>query len=109
MIESGYLWIALDRTHNNGMHDNLYIDSNGNDHLADETPVTQYRMNPDSSYFGPVKVVFEVDDGPVTYHLNLRYYGSNDTKRIYAYAGGWYQGEFKGFLLTLCRLYSLLF
>ncbi|MBN1973522.1 MAG: hypothetical protein JW787_07770 [Sedimentisphaerales bacterium] len=93
MVDKGFLWIALDRSHKLGMYDILYIDSNGNGHLNDENPIRQYRMEQTSSYFGPVKVTFKLPDGPVSYHLNLRYYSSNDTKRLYVSTGGWYQGE----------------
>jgi len=69
MVESGYLWIALDRSGEQGQWDRLFIDSNGNGHLNDETAVPAYRVAGSSAYFGPVKVVFEVEDGPVTYQL----------------------------------------
>ncbi|MBN2590411.1 MAG: hypothetical protein JXA96_11160 [Sedimentisphaerales bacterium] len=93
MVEKGFLWIALDRSHKLGMYDILYIDSNGDGQLADEEPIRQYRMEQTSSYFGPVKVVFKLADGPTSYHLNFRYYGYDDTKRLYVSTGGWYQGE----------------
>ncbi len=93
MVDKGFLWIALDRSHKFGMYDILYIDSNGNGKLDDEEPERQYRMDQGSSYFGPVKVVFQIQDGPVSYHLNFRYYGYSDEKRLYVSTGGWYQGE----------------
>ena len=43
MVEGGRLWIALDREHKSGLHDLLYIDSNRNGHLNDETAVKAYR------------------------------------------------------------------
>ena len=93
MVKSGHLWIALDRTHKQGPYDLLYIDSNGNGSLDDETAVAAHRMDQRNAYFGPVKVIFEVEDGPVTYHLNLRsyQYGTGDS-RLYASSGGWYEG-----------------
>ena len=93
MVEKGYLWVALDRSHKFGMYDILYIDSDGDGQLDDEEPQRQYRMEQTSSYFGPVKVVFRIPDGPVSYHLNFRYYGYEKEKRLYVYTGGWYQGE----------------
>jgi hypothetical protein len=93
MVDKRFLWIALDRSHKFGMYDVLYIDSNGNGQLDDEEPQRQYRMDQTSSYFGPVKVIFQIQDGPVSYHLNFRYYGYNDEKRLYVFTGGWYQGE----------------
>jgi hypothetical protein len=94
MAKSGYLWVALDRAHKQGPYDLLYIDSNGNNRLDDETAVTAYRTDQYSAYFGPVKVVFEVEDGPAVYHLNLRYYSSSGSnRRLYVSSGGWYEGE----------------
>ncbi len=93
MVESGYLWISLDRTQKQGQWNRLFIDSNGNGHLNDETAITAYRTDQYSSYFGPVKVVFEGEDGPLTYHLNFRFYNYNErSRRLYVYSGGWYEG-----------------
>jgi hypothetical protein len=95
MVESGYLWLALDKTYKRGMHNILYIDSDGDGHLNDETAMKAFRHTQRNAYFGPVKVVFQVEDGPVTYHLNLMYYTSSDGKRrrIYVSPGGWYEGD----------------
>ena len=43
MIKSNWLWIALDRSSEQGKWDLLYIDSNGDGHLDDEEAVTAYR------------------------------------------------------------------
>ncbi|MBN2182387.1 MAG: hypothetical protein JW715_10775 [Sedimentisphaerales bacterium] len=95
MANGGSLWVALDRTNQNGSYDILYIDSNGNGRLDDETAVTSYRTTQNSSYFGPVKVVFQIEDGPVTYHLNFRFYDTEDKsrRRLYSYTGCWYEGD----------------
>ena len=94
MVKDGYLWIALDRSHKQGPYDSLYIDSNANGSLEDETAVAAYRTDQRSAYFGPVKVIFEVEDGPVTYHLNFNCYQyGTDDNRLYASSGGWYEGD----------------
>jgi len=94
MVKSGRLWIALDRTSEQGQWDRLFIDSNGNGHLDDEEVVKAYRTQQYYTYFGPVKVVFEVEDGPVSYHLNFRFFDYNEqNRRLYIYSGGWYEGE----------------
>lgn len=94
MVKSGFLWVALDRTHEQGPYDLLYIDSNGNGALDDETVESAYRMDQRGAYFGPVKVIFEIEDGPVTYHLNFNsyQYGTGDN-RLYVSSGGWYEGD----------------
>jgi hypothetical protein len=94
MVEGGKLWIALDRTNPKGRWDRLYIDSNGDGNLNDETVITAYQTEEYYTYFGPVKVVFKGEDGPVTYHLDFRFldYEGRD-KRLYIYSGCWYEGE----------------
>lgn len=94
MVKGGHLWMAMDRTHEQGPYDLLYIDSNANGNLDDETATAAYRTDQASAYFGPVKVIFEVEDGPVTYHLNFRsyQYGTADN-RLYISSGGWYEGD----------------
>jgi hypothetical protein len=93
MAESGGLWIALDRAHEHGLWDRLFIDSDGDGHLADETAMEAYRTDRYSAYFGPVKVVFETEEGPITYHLSIRFYQYRESsRRIYVYPGCWYEG-----------------
>ncbi|MFB0555854.1 MAG: hypothetical protein ACETWQ_21320 [Phycisphaerae bacterium] len=93
MVDSGIIWIAMDRTGEKGRWDQLYIDSNVNGHLNDETPVTAYRTEQYYTYFGPVKIVFEGEDGPLTYHLNFMFYENGETRRLYVSPGGWYEGD----------------
>ena len=93
MVESGQLWIALDRTTKNGRWDQLYIDSNVNGHLNDEKPEKAHRTDQYYAYFGPVKVVFEGEDGPLAYHLNFMFYENNNTRRLYVTSGCWYEGD----------------
>ncbi len=94
MAQDGGLWVALDRTNKQGKLDRLYIDSNGNGHLDDEEAVQAYNTDRHYTYFGPVKVVFDTEEGPVTYHLNFRYFDYNErNQRLYIYSGGWYEGE----------------
>jgi hypothetical protein len=87
MVAAGYLWIAVDG------RNKLFIDSNGNGHLDDESAIEAYGSDQDSFYlFGPVKVVFQGQDGPVTYHLNIEFYDRPDVKRLLVRTAGWYEG-----------------
>jgi len=86
MVAAGYLWIAVDG------RNKLFIDSNGNGHLNDETGLDPYRSDQDSAYFGPVKVVFQSKDGPVTYHLNIQFNDRRDARQLYVRTAGWYEG-----------------
>ncbi len=93
MVKAGFLWIALDRSTKAGPYNLLYIDSNGNGRLDDETPSTAYQKEQSSARFGPVKVVFQVEDGPVTYHLNFRFADNRGNRLLLPYTGGWYDGD----------------
>ncbi len=92
MVESGQIWMSLDHSQKRGPYDRLYIDSDGDGHLNDETVVAAYRTEQYLSIFGPVKVVFEVEDGPVTYHLNFEFSNYNNRNRLFVMSGGWYEG-----------------
>ena len=93
MVDSGKLWIAVDRSAEKGRWDQLYIDSNVNGHLNDETAIKAYRTEQSYTYFGPVKVVFEGEDGPLTYHLNFMFREYEETRQLYVSPGGWYEGD----------------
>jgi len=93
MVDSGIIWIAMDRTGEKGRWDQLYIDSNINGHLNDETAIKAYRTDQYYTYFGPVKVVFEGEDGPLTYHLNFMFREYEETRQLYVSTGCWYEGD----------------
>ena len=92
MVPAGGLWIAFDRKSKYGPHDLLYIDSNGNGSLADESAIDAYRRDERNADFGLVKIVFEGEDGPITYHLNVKFYSYRDRRYLYIRPGGWYEG-----------------
>ena len=93
MVKSGFLWIALDRTSEKEKPDRLFIDSNGNGHLDDEEAQSPYQTDQYYTRFGPVKVVFDGEDGPVAYHLNFRFFDYQNNRRLYVSSGGWYEGD----------------
>jgi hypothetical protein len=91
MAKDGYLFIALGRDQGRGLRDLLYIDSNGDGSLRDETAIKAYRAQSEHSYFGPVKVTFEGADGPISYHLNLRLCDHGE-RPLRVSSAGWYEG-----------------
>jgi hypothetical protein len=94
MVEDGKLWIALDRTNPKGNWDRLYVDSNGNSKLEDETVVKPYQSDQYYTYFGPVKVIFKGEDGPVAYHLDFRFFSyEGREERLSVFPGCWYEGQ----------------
>ena len=46
------------------------------------------------AYFEPVKLVFKGEDGPISYHLIVRFYQfGQERAQLLAGAGGWYEGK----------------
>ena len=86
-------WLCLDRTKKSGLYDRVYFDSNGNGRLDDETPVGTSHTDQYSAYFEPVRAVFKGEDGPITYHLVLRFmkYDASEANLLAA-SGGYYSG-----------------
>jgi hypothetical protein len=86
-------WLCLDRTKKSGLHDRVYFDTTGNGRLDDKSPVGTVRTDQYSAYFEPVRVVFKGEDGPITYHLVLRFmkYDAGDANLLAA-SGGYYSG-----------------
>jgi len=99
MAASGGLWMAFDRQNKLGHpYDLLYIDSNGDGNLADESAIASYEVDYRSSRrttFGPIKVIFEGEDGPVTYHINVEFYNYSGRRNLYVRSAGWYEGAIK--------------
>ena len=92
MVEAGGLWIALDRSRGSGPCDRLFIDSNRDSNLKNETLVKAYRADSRHAYFGPVKVTFEGENGTITYHLNF-ILCDHEPRRLRVSPGGWYEGD----------------
>jgi len=92
MVSAGRLWIAVDNSKKYGPYDRLYIDSDGDGDLKDETAAEPYRTDNNRSSFGPVKVILEGEDGPITYHLNFDVYTRRGGRQLYVTSGGWYDG-----------------
>ncbi len=87
-------WLCLDRSKKSGLYDRVYFDTTGNGRLDDKTAVGTARTDRYSAYFEPVRVVFKGEDGPVTYHLVLRFaqYDSGNPN-LYSSSGGYYAGK----------------
>lgn len=91
---TGGRWFCVDRSRRSGPCDRLFFDANGNGRLDDDPAITTTRRDENMSYFEPVKLVFKGEDGPISYHLAVRYYqfDQNDA-RLLVGAGGWYGGQ----------------
>jgi len=93
MDPAGGRWLCLEQTRKSGLWDRLYIDSNGDGRLDDDTPMEASGRDRYSAFFNPARVVFQTEDGPVAYHLVFRFIKYPDG-RVYlvAESGGWYGG-----------------
>jgi len=92
MDAAGGRWMCFDRTGKSGPYNRVYIDNNGNGRLDDETPI-QARVDSYNAYFPPAPVIFKGEDGPITYHLGLRFYQyQNSSAQVLASSAGWYEG-----------------
>ena len=111
MVQGGFLWLVLDRSERNGAYDRLYIDSDADGSLADETASVAYRSRAygksESAEFRQVRVLLTGEDGPAAFHLDFGFqaFGSA-SRRLLAKAAGWYEGAItidgvKGYC-TLC-------
>jgi hypothetical protein len=91
---AGGRWFCLDRTRKSGPCDRLFFDANGTGRLDDDSAITTTRRDDNATYFEPVKVVFKGEDGPISYHLVVRFYQfDKDRAQLLAGAGGWYEGK----------------
>lgn len=91
MVKAGSLRIALDRSGTSRVRDRLFIDSDGDGSLKDETAVIAHKTSSQHASFGPVKVVFEGEDGSIPYHLNFRLC-DHGSRYLFIMPGGWYEG-----------------
>jgi hypothetical protein len=89
MVPAGHLWLALDQSAKQGACDRLYVDTNADGSLADETPVAAERaeaatdptaplaygrkLNQQAARFAAVRILFPGKDGPIAYHLNVTF------------------------------------
>ncbi|HDS84588.1 MAG TPA: hypothetical protein ENN97_05260 [Phycisphaerales bacterium] len=93
MDGQGFRWIALDRSTPYGQYDLLYIDSNGDGHLDDETPYQGRRSDQYRMAFNPFPVYLTGEDGPITYHLACQFYSYDERSRyLMMSSGGYYEG-----------------
>jgi len=93
MAPNRFLWIALDRTSQQGVYDKLLIDSNADGLLKDESAVAAHSSRPSQSQFGPINVALKGDEGGMTHHLNFDFALQADGPRLHVRSGGWYEGD----------------
>ncbi len=94
MDPSGGRWLCFDRKTKSGPYDRMFIDSKGDGHLDTAGPITTTQLDQYSAYFQPAKFVFKGEDGPISYHLVVRFmsYEGGDTRAL-AESGCYYGGD----------------
>ncbi len=92
MAKAGQVWLAFDKSRKGGQYDRLYIDADANGDLSDEAAHEPSRRESYRSYFGPIKIVFDTEDGPITYHLNVEHDWRPDRTYCLLIPACWYEG-----------------
>ena len=93
MAASGSVWLAFEKSDPNGPYDRLYIDANANGDLSDDAASEPYRRESNMASFGPLKIVFNTEDGPITYHLAAELGISPGQKYCVLSPACWYEGS----------------
>jgi hypothetical protein len=93
MAKGGQVNIAFDSDGKPGAYNLLYVDSDCDGNLKEETPYKPFRSDSYYAYYGPVKIILDGEDGPVTYHLNFTHQKYN-TSAVYLSVMSvcWYEG-----------------
>ena len=88
-----FAWVALDKSKKDGDYDLLYIDSNLDGRLSDETAleITADEDNGEPSCH-LVEMLLSAEDGPVSYHLNLHLQGDGARTQLEFESASWYEG-----------------
>jgi hypothetical protein len=90
----GGRWLCFDRARKSGPYNRLFLDLNGDGRLDDESPMEAAQVDSYSASFEPARLVFKGEDGPITYHLLLRFMRySADDMRVLASSGCYYDGK----------------
>ncbi len=94
MDPAGGRWLCFDRKTKSGPCDRMFIDTKGDGHLDTATPISPFQLDQNSAYFQPAKIVFKGEDGPITYHLVVRFmsYDAGDVRAL-AESGCYYGGD----------------
>lgn len=92
MAKSGTVWLAFDQSTAEGAYDRLYIDADADGDLSDETASELTRRESYRTFFGPAKIVFDTEDGPITYHLAIELYSQPDRTYCLLSPACWYEG-----------------
>jgi len=95
MVPAGRLWLMLCRSGQDNVYDRLYVDTDADGSLADESVMQGQEVEPrlDRPVFPPVEIRFPSEGGPVRYHLRVYSHQWTDHLDVYAYAAAWYEGR----------------
>jgi hypothetical protein len=92
MDPAGGRWLCFDRSRKSGPYDLVYADTAGTGRLDNLTPI-KGRLDSYNSFFPALAMIFKGEDGPITYHLGLRFYQyDNNRAQLLISSAGWYEG-----------------
>jgi len=92
MAKAGFLWMAVARSRQKGDFDRLYVDSKCDGSLSGEKAIKATATDSNYTRFGPIKITFQGDDGPIVYHMVVECAQYEPEHiRIYMHSACWYQ------------------
>jgi len=71
MVKEGSVWMAAARSKKGGAYDLLYVDSNCDGRMVDETAAKPVRTEGNYPVFGPIAIRFPGDNEPITYDVDV--------------------------------------
>ncbi len=93
MAKGGQVHIAFDSDGKPGAYNLLYVDSDCDGNLREETPYKPFRIDTNYGNYGPFKILLDGDDGPVAYHLNFTHQKYNTSEVFLSVMSVcWYEG-----------------
>jgi len=93
LAKGGQVQIAFDSDGKPGAYNLLYVDTDCDGNLKEESAFKPFRTDEYSAEYGPVKILLEGDDGPVAYHLNFIHRKYNASEVLLSVMSAcWYEG-----------------
>ena len=93
LVKNGALPIALDQSSTSGPYHRMFIDTNNDGFLHDETAINATWSDQNNASLGPVEVTLSHQDKSIKYHLKFEFFSIEDTRQFTAYSDGQYEGE----------------
>jgi len=88
----GFILIACSCRSSRDFYDTLYVDSDADGALDDESPISPAGSSSHRSRFGPVEIRFPAENGPAPYDVVVTCVDYPDYKQVIVSSACWYEG-----------------